>query len=83
MFLKCFKSRLCLYINLDFLLFHFTSAKIYISQIYLLNIKSHTLNNNNQFVSEKIESRLCSNINLNFLQILFMAAKINILQIYL
>ena len=30
-----YTSRLCFYINLDFLQFHFISAKLYISQIYL------------------------------------------------
>ena len=45
--LKNFRSRLCFYINLDFLQFHFLSAKIYILQIYLLNIKSFILKNKN------------------------------------
>ena len=38
-----FKSRLCSYINHEFLQFHFISAKIYILQIYLSNIKSFSL----------------------------------------
>ena len=58
MFLKGFKSRLCFYINLDFLQFHLISAKIYISQIYLLNIKSFTLKNEIKIVSDKIKSSL-------------------------
>ena len=35
LFLKCFKSRLCFFKNLEFLKFHFISAKIKILQIYL------------------------------------------------
>ena len=34
LFKKIFKTRLCSYINLGFLQFHFISAKIYILQIY-------------------------------------------------
>ena len=37
-FEKKFKSRLCFYINPDFLQCHFISAKIYISQIYFQKI---------------------------------------------
>ena len=52
---KCFKSRLCFYINLDFLLFHFISAKIYISQLYKLNLKSFTSNNKNFCYLKKLK----------------------------
>ena len=42
-----FKIRLCSYINLVFLQFHFMSAKIYILQIYLEIIKSFSSKNTN------------------------------------
>ena len=41
------KSRLCFYINLDFLQFHFISSKIHISQVYLKHIKSYTSKDKN------------------------------------
>ena len=58
MFYKCFKSRLCFFKNPEFLQFYFIFAKIYISHIYLLIIKSFTLKNKNFCIWKNLKSSL-------------------------